>query len=516
VHDNSGARPQAVLSPPVPKATTETTADKLPESQEAEPNDNIESATVLAIPGMAAGVIKSSQAGGQDADLYRFEAKAGQSLVIETRNRGEKSLVDTRIDILDAGGKPVLRYLLRAVRDSYITFRPIDSRQGEVRVENWEEMQLNQYLYMGGEICRIFRMPRGPDSGFAFYSLNGARRCYFDTSGTTHAKDSPVYIVEPYPPGTELPDNGLPVFPLYFTNDDDGERRPGIDSHLMFTAPTNGAYFVRVSDVRGMKGDNFGYALTVREPRPDFSVSIAGRDAKIPAGSGRRFTVKLDRIDGFDGDVQVDISGVPEGYRAPTPIVVQAGHAEAQGVLNALPDAKTLSKEDWTKVKITAKGLFHGKEIVKDGGNFGTVQLEPKPKVLVVLERDDAVQGSVGGASARELVIAPGTTITAKLRVERNGFDGELKFDVDNLPHGVIVDNIGLSGILVRDKEVERQIFLTAASWVPVTSRWIHAVTTSEGNQASLPIVLTVRGRAEVAGAQDAQRGITKAPSSGK
>ena len=35
--------------------------------------------------------------------------------------------------------------------------------------------------------------------------------------------------------------------------------------------------------------------------------------------------------------------------------------------------------------------------------------------------------------------MAPGETITAMLSIERNGFDGELKFDVDNLPHGVIV-----------------------------------------------------------------------------
>ena len=101
------------------------------------------------------------------------------------------------------------------------------------------------------------------------------------------------------------------------------------------------------------------------------------------------------------------------------------------------------------------------------------------------------------------------------LRVERHGYEGEMRFEVENLPHGVIVDNIGLSGILVREKEVERQIFLTAASWVPETSRLIDAVTQSEGGQASLPILLTVRGKAELAGAQAAQQGVPKTAGSG-
>jgi hypothetical protein len=83
--------------------------------------------------------------------------------------------------------------------------------------------------------------------------------------------------------------------------------------------------------------------------------------------------------------------------------------------------------------------------------------------------------------------------MTAMLSIERNGFDGELKFEVDNLPHGVIVDNIGLSGVLIRRGETQRQIFLTAADWVADSTRQIHAVALGEGNQASAPIVFNIR-----------------------
>ena len=78
------------------------------------------------------------------------------------------------------------------------------------------------------------------------------------------------------------------------------------------------------------------------------------------------------------------------------------------------------------------------------------------------------------------------------LEIERHGYNGELRFEVDNLPHGVIVDNIGLNGIMVRAGEKRRQVFLTAAKWVPPTERLIYAAADREGNQTSLPIQLRV------------------------
>ena len=85
-------------------------------------------------------------------------------------------------------------------------------------------------------------------------------------------------------------------------------------------------------------------------------------------------------------------------------------------------------------------------------------------------------------------MIEPGESVTAMLEIERHGYEGELRFEVENLPHGVIVDNIGLNGIMVRAGENRRQVFLTAAKWVPPTERLIHAVADREGGQTSLPI----------------------------
>jgi hypothetical protein len=83
--------------------------------------------------------------------------------------------------------------------------------------------------------------------------------------------------------------------------------------------------------------------------------------------------------------------------------------------------------------------------------------------------------------------------------VERNGFDDRIQFDVRNLPHGVIVDNIGLNGVLIPAGQSERQIFLTAEKWIPETSRPFHAIAQAEGNQASRPLMLQVKRPAGLA-----------------
>jgi hypothetical protein len=85
--------------------------------------------------------------------------------------------------------------------------------------------------------------------------------------------------------------------------------------------------------------------------------------------------------------------------------------------------------------------------------------------------------------------------VTALLQIERHGYKGELRFEVENLPHGVIVDNIGLNGIMVRAGENERQVYLTAAKWVRPTERLIHAVADREGSQTSRPISLRVTSK---------------------
>ncbi len=456
---------------------------------ESEPNNTPAEATPLAVPLTVGGRIDKGGPGEADNDYFRFESKAGQTWIVETDAARRGSPVDTTIEVLWPDGKRIERLLLQAVRDSNITFRGIDGNTRDCRLTNFREMQLNQLVYLNGEVVKLFRSPRGPDSGFLFFEGDGGKRlCYFDTTGTVHAVDEPCFIVEPHPPGTKLISTGLPIFPLYFANDDDGQRRLGSDSRLTFTAPADGAYLVRMRDARGAGGDRYAYRLTVRPPVPDFKVRLDGANPTVAAGSGKRFTVQLDRIEGFEGPVRVNFAGLPEGFSVSTPLVIEAGHREAEGVLFAAADAHEPSAEAAGKITVEAKAMLGEKEAVKTVNNFGTIKLAPKPKLLVRLE-------------PAEIVVAPGTSVTATLKVERNGHDDLVTFSVDNLPHGVIVDNIGLNGVLMPKGENERQIFITADSWVNETSRPAFAIESQAGGQCSPPVTVHVRRNVPLAGA---------------
>ena len=468
---------------------------------EAEPNDEPAQAVAVAVPAAFAGRIGANG----DRDLCKFDAKKGSVWAIETHAAERGSPVDTKIEVLDANGKPIERALMQAVRDSSIAFRAVDSAtSGDVRVENWREMELNQWLWMNGEIVKLFRAPEGPDSGFALYQNNGARRTYFGTSPSAHALDQPCYIVEPRPPGAKLVANGLPIFPLYFANDDDGDRKAGRDSRLLFIAPADGSYLVRVSDSRGLGGENFAYQLIVRAAQENFSARIDNVNLAINVGSGQSFTVTADRVDGFDGDVFIEMTGIPEGYQVSQPLIIQAGHLNARGTLVALPGAKALEAAEWTKVKVLATAKIADQPVTRDVNNLGTPTIAKDPQIYVALE--PAAPGDTlekvtpatplqaqDPAKPFEITIAPGEIIPAWVKIKRNDANGDLRFDVDNLPHGVIVDNLGLSGITILAGKNEGEIALRAEPWVTEQDRLCFAISRDAGRQSSLPVMLHVR-----------------------
>jgi WD40 repeat protein len=505
-----------------PAAVSETPAAPPVAVAEVEPNDTVAAAQAVdsAHPTTVTAKLMSTRAGTADVDLYKFTATRGEKFILETNAARQSSPCDTKIEVLDAAGAPIVQTLLQAVRDSAVTFRGADAVQTGFRITNWEEMELDQYLYVGGEVCRLFRFPQGPDSDFVFYEANGRRRAYFQTTATAHYLDEPCYIVRPLAPGSSATPTGLPTFPVYYVNDDDSDRRWGTDSRLAFTAPASGTYLARVSDTRGFGGEKFAYQLTLRHPAPDFVLSIGDRNPTVNAGSAKRFTVRAERIDGFDGEIRVDLSGAaPPGFTISAPLVIAAGHSEARGMIAAAADAPAPTKANASLTRFTATATIDGRAVTHSADGLGEIKLAAKPKLVVRLEPDLPVRAATAPAASTGNVVAlrapdpdvaanatkhepdeppsvtivPGTTVTARLVIERNGFAGEVKFDVDNLPHGVIVDNIGLNGILIPADRSERQIFLSARPWVAAQSRPFQAVALAEGNQASRPMVLVVK-----------------------
>lgn len=502
VYSHIQAATDRQLSAPLPERT-ELAWDAAKEDQqlqtleEADQNNTIKQAQALVLPVAVNATFQADQQNSShplgDLDWYQFEAKQGQPWILETSTKQAKQPSDTRLEIYHPNGERVVRLLLKSVRDSYVTFRKVNARENDIRFMNWEEMELRDYVYVGGEVLRIFRMPQGPDSGFRFFTSKGARRTYFGSTGVTHDLEDPVYVVTPYAADAEMVENGLPVFPVYYENDDDGWHELGTDSRIDFTAPADGTYFVRVSEVKQAQGAEHSYSLTIRKPNPGFTLSVQPGELKLAKGSGQNLKLQLDRRDEYEGPVTVRFENVPTGLVLSQPVVIEQGHLEANAAAFCLPETE-LSKEQWEAIEVIATGKVAGETIEQRNKPFAKAQLTDPAKIGVRFVPDHPVSVSQNPEWADYPVIelSAGSSTTATIHLDRKEFKGEMKFDVQNLPHGLIVDNIGLSGILVRTGEDHRQVFLTAAQWVQPQERLIHAMSQGEGKQISQPVVVRV------------------------
>ncbi|MBM3847989.1 MAG: hypothetical protein FJ405_17100, partial [Verrucomicrobia bacterium] len=468
-----------------------------PVTVEREPNDAPDKAGNIALPGSASGRLWSEvKPGSEDADYYSFRAKAGERVIIETVAAQRGSPADTKIEVLDSMGKPVPRLLLQAVRNTAVNFRSAEANALGMRLDHYEEMELNEYLYLNGDVMKLFRMPQGPDSEMLMYSRGGKRRAFLDTTATAHPLDETGFIVSPKPLGTKLPNNGLPVFTLFYANDDDGDRTAGSDSRLFFTAPTEGDYTIRVTESLRSGSPRHFYTLRLRHPDPGFTATLEGANPVIAAGSGQTFTVRASRHDGFEGPIRVTLTGLPAGFESASPLLIEAGHDSVTSVITATSTAEKPSEADCARIQLTAQADVEGGFVSMNVGSFGTLRLaDSKPKLLVTLEAyagQDTASPS-RSESPMEITIAPGQMIPAWLSIQRNGHQDVVTFEVNNLPHGVIVDNLGLNGITFLKEENARQIFLTASKWVEKQDRPFYAVENQAGRQTSRPIMLKVR-----------------------
>jgi WD40 repeat protein len=426
------------------------------------------------------------------SDRFAWAASAGEVWAIDV-DAIDTSPIDPIVTVMDASGDPVLRTRLQAVRDSYFTFRGKDSNQvGDFRLFNWQEMHLSEYLYAAGEVTRLWMHPRGPDSGFNVYPGEGNRWTYFGTSHTTHALGEPAHIVRPLEPGEPPVANGLPVFDVYYENDDDPMRLAGKNCRLLFTAPADGTYIVRVADTTGGGGEAFKYKLAIRAAVPGFKPTVQQAAAALRRGTGREFIVRVDRSDGFDGPVTFDVADFPAGLKSNAPITIQRGQRYAVGSIWA--DESTPPWEGKVAVELVASAEINGRLVQRRVGKAGEFTLGDPPSVVPSIQPTDR---SVAEGEDWTLQVRRGATVSARVVLRRKeGFKAEVSFGKEdsgrNASQGVYVDNIGLNGLLVLAEMNEREFFLTADPTAVPGRRSFFLKANVDGGVTSHPITVEV------------------------
>lgn len=452
------------------------------------------------LPATIAGAISNPDMDGLDAgDWYAFDAKQGEEWIVAIDAARSGSRLDSMIDLCDAQGKPLVRTRLQAVRESYFTFRGKDSNSiDDFRLHRWEDMELNQYLYAAGEVVKLWLYPRGPDSGYKVYPGYGNRFTYWDTSPTSHALNEPAWIVEEIAPGSEPKSNGLPVFPIYYSNDDDAMRRSGKDSRIHFSAPYDGTFLVRVRDARGQSGDDYKYQLSIQRPKPNFQFRVEQNEITLRPKVGCEFSVSVERFDGLSGPIDIEFVNLPEGLLDSGKITVEPHQGRAIGQLRLGEDALSKLGSDIAgkgelELTLRARANHNRVEITAESEAKLKVKLSDKPAMALKLVARD---GSPDSPPLDELKVLPGTTVSAMLVIERGELQGDLAFGGDdsgrNLPHGCFVDNIGLNGLLIPAGQSTREVFITASPVTTRGERMFHLRALVDGNPTTLPIRLIV------------------------
>jgi hypothetical protein len=506
--------PVVVTAPSGPALNRKVVAiGRYPESLESEPNDDLGRAEALSIPSTVNGRIwlgpdrtrepTASVAAG-DHDYFRFTATKGQKLVFEVMAQQLGSPLDSIIDVLDATGRPVRRALARCLARTEVALNDPDSNRRSIRIAAWNELAINDYLLIGDELLQVETLPTHPDDDIDFKSYRNVRSALLDTSPRNHAVGEPVYKVSLHPPDAPLESNGMPIFPIDFVNDDGGSRYGGKDSRLHFEAPASGTYFLRLTDVRNLDGERFAYRVTVREPAPDFAVTFEPRSFNIPRGGRVSVTVTAERRDGFDGAIDVELVGLPAGLSS-SPGRIPAGADTTVLIMSAAPDVSLNNHQAQVnatypqpvpyripgvvRLKLVARALIAGQVQSREADTLeplDVVALAPSPDLVVT-------------TTARRIEISPGREVELTVNVERrNGFTGRVPLTVLNLPHGIRVNDVGLNGIMITEKETSRTMRLVAEPWVEPLTQTIVVAGRVEVNSpvrneaAALPVELVV------------------------
>ncbi|MBX7256677.1 MAG: PPC domain-containing protein [Candidatus Hydrogenedentes bacterium] len=102
-------------------------------------------------------------------------------------------------------------------------------------------------------------------------------------------------------------------------NDDTEDPGAGLlthhaDSYVRTALPSNGTYFVTVSDTQHAGGETYAYRLRVSPPMPDFALRVTPSSINIPAGRTAAICVHVLRKDGFEGAIDVRLASAPEGF----------------------------------------------------------------------------------------------------------------------------------------------------------------------------------------------------------
>jgi hypothetical protein len=413
---------------------------------------------------------------GTSADVFRFHARKGQRLVLAVVAEQQRSPLDAILSVTDVRGRPIPRAVMQAVWSTNVEVGDVDSTSGGFQITSAAGLRPGDFAMIDHEVMQVRRLPGGPGLSMELANFRGRRYSFLGTSGVGHAVGSPIYKVDVHPPGATLSPNGLPRIDLFYQNDDGGPGY-GKDPYLEFTAPADGEYLVRIADAPGESGRQYTYELTIAPPRPDFTLLLDQVNLNVSRGTRLPLVVSAYRRDGFNGPIDVRVTGLPAGFEASAGTIVP-GETEVSLVLSADQAASGTS----APIEVVGEAIINGRRVSR------RVALDRLIPTVTATRLPLDIQRLTVSPSSIEL--QPGGRAQLHVEIERSPeFTGRVNLDVRNLPVVLAVPNVGTAGIVIAADRRELDFSVEAS---PTMMSMEQTLYVTAGEFASVPIRLRV------------------------
>ncbi|MBP88060.1 MAG: hypothetical protein CMJ64_15270 [Planctomycetaceae bacterium] len=281
-----------------------------------------------------------------------------------------------------------------------------------------------------------------------------------------------------------------------------------------WTGPADGIYVIEVRDLHLRGGSDFVYFIKATRSLPYFELYIDTDKTQLTAGTSGVMFVRTVRKNGFDGEIQLGISGLPNGVEASCGRILAGKGQDGCIVLTAKADAAMAISN--VQITGTAKHPMDGGELLLEasakpyqetyqpGGGRGHWPAEMH--TVSVGQPSDIVGVTL---SEYDVKLKPGESKEIDIKIERaEGFEKNVTLDVtynhlnsvygSSLPQGVTLDK-PKSKTLLTGKTAEGKITLTATKDAPTVAKQQVSVMANvslnfvmKATYASKPLLVTV------------------------
>jgi hypothetical protein len=280
-----------------------------------------------------------------------------------------------------------------------------------------------------------------------------------------------------------------------FTENDDLRlyKRNYSDSWIEnWTAPADGTYIIEIRDLHLRGGDSFVYFLRVTHSFPYFELYLDTDKTQLTPGTGGVIFVNSVRKNGFSGEIDLQIDGLPEGVKASCSRI-PVGERDGCILLESAPGSKmavsnvtisgtaTHSLNEKELLQLVATAVPY-QETYQPGGSRGHWPVEMHTVSIGEASDIRSIQ-----LNTNELTIKPGESKRIEVTIKRApGFTKNVQLDMlfrhlsgvygNTLPPGMTIDSKNSKTLLTARESKGHITLKAAANAKPVNKRQVSVM----------------------------------------